>query len=117
MAYTLTGTVSSVKRARESFQGLFSDMWVVKGTIDTGGNGVDGDAATVALTVPGVALGDIVLAFSVDETPNDADGFGFFQAFVSAANTVSVNKLDTTAVITDPWTDANYRMVVVRLAN
>ena len=73
------------KRGREQFQGLFTDFWAVKATIDadsltTGTNDTD------TVTVPGVALGDIVLGVSLGV---DVAGMQV-TAYVSAANTVTV---------------------------
>lgn len=114
MAYTVTASVTSTKRGGEQFRGVFGEMWVVKGTIDTGGNGVDGDAGMVDITVPGVEVGDIVLGFAVAADYNDTDGAGFVQAHVSADDTVSINVLDTTAVITDPFADAAFTLIIAR---
>ena len=73
------------KRGREQFQGLFTDFWAVKATINadslnTGANDTD------TVTVPGVALGDIVLGVSLGV---DLAGVQL-TAYVSAANTVTV---------------------------
>lgn len=73
------------KRGREQFQGLFTDFWAVKATINadsltTGTNDTD------TVTVPGVALGDIVLGVSLGV---DVAGMQV-TAYVSAANTVTV---------------------------
>jgi|APGre2960657404_1045060.scaffolds.fasta_scaffold04473_5 hypothetical protein len=73
------------KRGREQFQGLFTDFWAVKATINadsltTGTNDTD------TITVPGVGLGDIVLGVSLGV---DVAGMQV-TAYVSAANTVTV---------------------------
>jgi hypothetical protein len=73
------------KRGREQFQGLFTDFWAVKATINadslsTGTNDID------TITVPGVGLGDIVLGVSLGV---DVAGMQV-TAYVSAANTVTV---------------------------
>lgn len=73
------------KRGREQFQGLFTDFWAVKATINadsltTGTNDTD------TVTVPGVALGDIVLGVSLGV---DLAGLQV-TAYVSGSNTVTV---------------------------
>jgi len=75
----------SINRSRAQFQGLFSEMWAVKATID-GGSLVDGAGETNTITVTGVAVGDMVLgvALGVDVSGITVTGY------VSAANTVSV---------------------------
>ena len=78
------------KRGREQFQGLFTDFWAVKATINadsltTGTNDTD------TITVPGVGLGDIVLGVSLGV---DVAGMQV-TAYVSAANTVTENKPET----------------------
>ncbi len=72
-------------RGREQFQGLFTDFWTVRATInaDDLADGA-GDSDTVA--VPGVALGDIVLGVSFGV---DLSGITV-TAYVSAADTVTV---------------------------
>ena len=78
-------TAVSVNRARAQFQGLFSEMWVVKATMDVGSLS-DGVGETNTIAVPGVAVGDMVLGKALG-----VDLVGItVTAYVSAANTVSV---------------------------
>ena len=92
--------VTSVTSARgnKQFQGMFSEMWAVKGTADfasalTG----SGTFATHDATVPGVALGDIVLGVSCGVDTVDAVVAGA----VTAANTVTLTLLNNTAGAVD----------------
>jgi len=78
-------TAVTATRAREQFQGLFSDMWEVKATINadsltTGTNDID------TIAVPGVALGDVVLGVSLGVSLAGMQ----VTAYVSAADTVTV---------------------------
>jgi len=73
------------RQGRSQFQGVFSEMWQVKATIDADSlNDGAGDNDTV--TVPGVALGDHVISvgFGVDLAGVMVHGY------VSAANTVTL---------------------------
>jgi hypothetical protein len=85
MAFT-TATVTNVERGSKQFQGAFTDQWVCNLTVDPASIAAAGeDIAT--FTIPGIALGDIVVGFSagVDLTA-DAD----VNVYVSAANTLSI---------------------------
>lgn len=76
--------VTSV-RGREQFQGLFSEMWEVKATINADSL-ADGAGDNDTIAVPGVALGDMVLGISlgVDLAGMTVTGW------VSAANVVTI---------------------------
>jgi hypothetical protein len=74
-----------VKRGREQFQGLFSEMWAVTCSINIPDCN-DGDATGDSIAVPGVALGDIVVSFSLGVDQEGLVG----QAYVSAANEVKI---------------------------
>lgn len=85
MAFT-TATVTKVEQGSKQFQGAFTDQWVCNLTVDPASIAAAGeDIAT--FTIPGIALGDIVVGFSagVDLTA-DAD----VNVYVSAANTLSI---------------------------
>ena len=59
-------TASSVtsRRGNDQFRGLFSDTWAVTATLNAGSL-VDGAGETDDITIPGVALGDMVLGASL----------------------------------------------------
>lgn len=67
------------------FRDVFRDIWTSQSTLDVASL-ADGVGATSTVTVPGVALGDFVLAVSMGV---DTAGITV-TAWVSAANTVSV---------------------------
>lgn len=74
-----------VKDGREQFQGVFDRVWEVRATIDADSL-ADAAGDNDTITVPGVALGDIVIGFSLGV---DLAGMTA-TAYVSAANTVTV---------------------------
>lgn len=84
-----------VKRGREQFQGAFSDLWLVKNTALDFANAAVGSGtfASVDVTVPGVALGDIVMGISVGVDTVDA----VIGGAVTAANTVTLTLLNNSA--------------------
>lgn len=73
------------RRGNDQFRGMFSDTWVVTATLDSG-NLIDAAGANDNVTVPGVALGDIVLGFSFGV---DLAGMTV-TAYINAANTVTI---------------------------
>lgn len=75
-----------VTRNKQQFQGAFSDMWVVSATVDPASVAAEG-SGTDTITVAGVALGDIVVGWSLGVTTNSNL---VVQCWVSAADTVSV---------------------------
>lgn len=85
MTFT-TATVTRIEQGSKQFQGAFTEQWLCNLTVDPASIAAAGeDIAT--FTVPGLALGDIVVGYSagVNQTV-DAD----INVWVSAANTLSV---------------------------
>jgi hypothetical protein len=85
-------TAVTSRRGNDSFRGLFSDTWSVTATLDSASVGT-GATATDTITVPGVALGDMVLGFSVGVSEAGL----VRRAYVSAANTVTIVTYNPTA--------------------
>ncbi len=83
----------TVSRGTQQFQGVFSEFWVVKacnfGNAATG----SGTFASLDITVPGVALGDLVFGIAVGVDTIDA----VIGGAVTAANTVTLTLLNNTA--------------------
>lgn len=80
------------RRGNDQFRGLFSDTWEVVCTLDAGAVSA-GATDTDTVTVPGVALGDIVIGFS-----HGVSEAGLVKrAYVSAANTVTIVTYNPTA--------------------
>ena len=78
-----TATSVTVRQSNDQFRGIFNETWVVKATLNAGSLN-DGAGETDDITVPGVALGDMVLGASLG-----VDLVGLtVTGYVSAANTV-----------------------------
>lgn len=82
-------------RGSKQFQGAFSDMWFVKESACDFANAATGSGtfASLDITVPGVALGDVVMGISVGVDTVDA----VIGGAVTAANTVTLTLLNNTA--------------------
>lgn len=96
-----TFTVQRVERGTKQAQGMFHEMWFVTGVVDDQDAINDDVSVTVSLTVPGVALGDMVIGTSFSKALSDANASVTAFAWVDSANTV---KLKLTNV--DETTDA-----------
>ena len=85
----------TVQRGTQQFQGIFSELWLVKESALNFANAATGSGtfASVDITVPGVALGDIVLGISVGVDTIDA----VIGGAVTAANTVTLTLLNNSA--------------------
>jgi len=84
----------AVNRGRSQFQGIFNEMWTVSETVNfaeaaTG----SGTFASAEVTVPGVALGDIVMGISAGVDTVDT----VIGGAVTAANTVTLTLLNNTS--------------------
>jgi len=86
------------RQGKRQFQGAFNEMWSVSGTADFANAATgSGTFATHDATVPGVALGDIVLGVSCGVDTVDAVVVGA----VTAANTVTLTLMNNTAGAVD----------------
>ena len=104
-------TASAVvsRRGNDSFRGLFSDTWAVTATLDAGSL-VNGAGETDDVTVPGVALGDMVIGASLG-----VDLVGLtVTGYVSAANTVKF-RIQNESEATVNLDSAKLRIVIVRM--
>ena len=98
------------QRGPRQFQGIFSEMWLVKATLDAGSL-LDAAGETDTVAVPGVALGDIVLgiSFAVDIVGMTVTGY------VSAANVVTL-RIQNESTATVDLASTTIRLVVGRPA-
>jgi hypothetical protein len=98
------------RQGNDQFRGLFSDTWSVTCTLDAGSL-IDGAGETDTITVPGVALGDMVIgiSFGVDQAGMSITGY------VSAADTVSL-RIQNESTGTVNLASTTVRVVVGRLA-
>lgn len=104
-------TASSVttRRGNDTFRGLFSDTWAVKATLNAGSL-ADGVGETDDVTVPGVALGDMVIGASLG-----VDLVGLtVTGYVSAADTVKFRVQNESGSTVD-LASTTLRLVVVRM--
>jgi hypothetical protein len=79
------------RRGNDQFRGIFSDTWAITCTLDTA-EIADQATGTDTVTVPGVALGDMVIGLSTGVS----EGGLVRRAYVSAANTVTIASSNTT---------------------
>lgn len=89
MANTLA--VSAVEQGNKQFQGAFKEMWAVTGSVTDTDAVAIGDTAAINMTVPGIALGDMVIGSSLTADSFDAGGDGAVIRFeVGSANTLTM---------------------------
>lgn len=99
-----------VDRGTKQFQGMFSEMWKATGTLNVASlNDAAGSSDTI--TIPGVALGDIVVGFSFGV---DLAGITV-TAYVSDADTVTFRVQNESAGTVD-LASTTVKVVVGRLA-
>jgi riboflavin synthase alpha subunit len=104
-----TATAVVTRRGNDTFRGLFSDTWAVTCTLDAG-NLTDTNGETDDVTVPGVALGDMVIGASLG-----VDLVGLtVTGYVSAANTVKF-RIQNESGSTVNLASATMKIVVVRM--
>jgi hypothetical protein len=91
----MAATNVRVDRGSQQFQGTFTDLWEVAGTVDFG-SASDGNSVSDTIAVNGVVLGDMVIGVSLGVSA----ALGIVTAYVSAANTVTVvvSNLETSAL-------------------
>ena len=115
-----TMAVSRTEQGTKQFQGMFSEMWGVTGTVTDQDAIADDVSVQISLTVPGVALGDMVLGISFGKSQADANAQLVVTAFVSAANTVLMilTNIDETsdAYDADTLNDGGFKMLIGRPA-
>lgn len=86
--------MATVIQGTQQFQGAFKEMWLVTETVNFGNAATgSGTFASVDVTVPNVALGDIVIGVSMGVDTVD----GVVQGAVTAANVVTLTLLNNSA--------------------
>lgn len=91
-----TASAVTSRRGNDQFRGIFSDTWVVTATLNAGSL-VDGAGETDDITIPGVALGDMVIGMSAGVSEAGL----VRRAYVSAADTVTIATTNTTGGAVD----------------
>ena len=86
---------TTYEQARKNFHGMFSEYWVVTESALNFANAATGSGtfASVDITVPGVALGDMVIGIAMGVDTVD----GVVGGAVTAANTVTLTLLNNSA--------------------
>lgn len=103
-----TASAVTVRAGNDQFRGLFSNTWLVNATLNPGSL-ADGVGETDDVTVPGVALGDMVIGASLG-----VDLVGItVTGYVSAANTVKF-RIQNESGSTVDLASSTLRIVVAR---
>jgi hypothetical protein len=90
--------MATVEQGTKQFQGVFNELWSVTETVDFANAATgSGTFASVDVTVPDVALGDMVMGISVGVDTVDA----VIGGAVTAANTVTLTLLNNTTGAVD----------------
>lgn len=90
--------MATVYQGKQQLPGVFNEMWMVTETVNFANAATgSGTFASVDVTVPNVALGDIVMGVSMGVDTVDAVVAGA----VTAANTVTLTLLNNTAGAVD----------------
>jgi hypothetical protein len=116
MANTIS--VSNVEQGNKQFGGAFSEMWAVTATVTDQDAVAIGDTLSISMTVPGIALGDMVVGMSLNMDSFDAGGDGaVIRAEVGSANTVNfIVHADVAEFAADAITNAVIKILVGRPA-
>lgn len=86
--------MATVIQGKQQLPGVFNEMWIVTETVNFGNAATgSGTFASVDVTVPNVALGDIVLGVSVGVDTVDA----VIGGAVTAANVVTLTLMNNSA--------------------
>lgn len=107
-----TATVVSVKQGTEQFRGVFNEMWQLTLTVDPASIAA-GAEDTGSFTVPGLAVGDMVLGVGpgVNLTA-DAEVL----AYVSAANTLIIRISNLNASTALDLASSTWKVIIGRPA-
>ena len=90
--------MATVIQGKQQLPGVFSEMWMVTDTVNFGNAAVgSGTFASVDVTVPNVALGDILMGVSIGVDTVDA----VIGGAVTAANTVTLTLMNNSAGAVD----------------
>jgi len=103
-----TASSVTVRAGNDQFRGLFSDTWLVTATLDAGSL-IDGAGETDDVTIPGVALGDMVIGASLGVNLVGLIVTGY----VSAADTVNF-RIQNESGTTVNLASSTLRIVVAR---
>ena len=115
MANTLT--VNSVIQGTQQFQGAFSEMWATKITVADQDAVAIGDTALITCTVPGVALGDMVVGWGCSVDMSDGTDQAVIMFQVTADNTLTLTIMaDAGELAADALTNGIFKVLIGRPA-
>jgi len=98
------------ERGRKQLGGLFSEMWLVKATWDPAAAAAGAQTTADTITVPGVAVGDMVVGLSFS---GEVAASPIIRARVTAADTVVLAIISGTGVTGD-MASGTLRLVIGR---
>jgi hypothetical protein len=102
-------TAITARQGNDQFRGVFSDTWAVTCTLNSA-SVADQGAGTDTVAVPGVVLGDVVIAMSAGVSEAGL----VRRAYVSAANTVTIATTNTTGGPVD-LASTTVKLVIARI--
>jgi hypothetical protein len=116
MANIATVVVNSGKHKRQ-FGALFSHMWLCTVTISDQDSVALTDTGEFTVTVPGVALGDMVIGWATSSDLSDGTDFGDFVIVVGAADTVDIRlQADAGEYAADDLNGTTLKLIIGRPA-
>lgn len=98
------------ERGTKQFQGMFKEMWAVKATWDPASAAAGAQTTADTITVPGVAVGDMVVGLSFS---GEVAASPIIRARVTAADTVVLAIISGTGVTAD-MASGTLRLVIGR---
>lgn len=105
----------TIRRSVQQFQGAFREMWTVRATITDQDAITATDAATFAVSVPGVQLGDMVIAHSLSVSPFDGADLAMTECYIAAAGALRLQvQADAGAFAADTLNGAELRVLIGR---
>jgi hypothetical protein len=102
-------TAITARQGNDQFRGVFSDTWAVTCTLNSA-SVADQAAGTDTVAVPGVVLGDVVIAMSAGVSEAGL----VRRAYVSAAGTVTIATTNTTGAAVD-LASTTVKLVIARI--
>ena len=105
-----TATVRYVEQGKKQFQGIFGEMWVVSLNVDPSSIAAGAEDSST-FTIPGIALGDMVVGFSAGVNLTvDADPV----VYVSAANTLTIRISNLNGAAALDLTTSTWKVLIGR---
>lgn len=100
------------QQGSKMLQGVFSELWLVTCTLDASSAAAGAQTTSDTITVPGVAVGDMVIGIS---SSGEVAASPIIRARVTAANTVVIALIAGTGVTAD-MASGTFKLVIGRPA-